>query len=93
MKHDILVKYEKEKKCNNSLTTLDERFEDAFEYLANDVIHSRLRATNWLERLNEEIRIHKKVIRIFPNEDSAMRLITSPSDLVGLSSLIYMRTS
>jgi len=27
------------------------------------------------ERLNEEIRRREKVIRIFPNEESAMRLI------------------
>jgi transposase-like protein len=35
----------------------------------------RLRSTNSQERLNEEIRRREKVIRIFPNEDSAIRLI------------------
>jgi Transposase and inactivated derivatives len=35
----------------------------------------RLATTNMQERLNEEIRRREKVIRIFPNEDSAMRLI------------------
>ncbi len=35
----------------------------------------RLRTTNSLERLNEEIRRRERVIRIFPNRDSAIRLI------------------
>jgi transposase-like protein len=35
----------------------------------------RLRTTNMIERLNEEIRRRERVIRIFPNEASAMRLI------------------
>lgn len=35
----------------------------------------RLATTNMQERLNEEIRRREKVIRIFPNEASAMRLI------------------
>ncbi|WP_105301761.1 IS256 family transposase [Anaerococcus marasmi] len=75
MKDEIFLKYETEKKFQNSLNTLDEGFEDAFAYLANDVIHSRLRSTNCLERLNQEVRRREKVVRIFPNEDSAMRLI------------------
>lgn len=60
---------------SNFLSTLDEGFEDSFAYLANDVIHSRLRSTNCLERLNQEVRRRENVVRIFPNEDSAMRLI------------------
>jgi len=35
----------------------------------------RLRTTNGLERLNEEIRRRERVIRIFPNRESAIRLI------------------
>ena len=35
----------------------------------------RLRTTNMLERFIEEIRRREKVIRIFPNEESAYRLI------------------
>ncbi|WP_243342971.1 IS256 family transposase [Anaerococcus sp. AGMB09787] len=77
MKDEIFVKYEKEKKYQNSLKTLDEGFEDAFAYLANDIIHSRLRSTNCIERLNQEVRRREKVVRIFPNEKSAMRLIGS----------------
>lgn len=35
----------------------------------------RLRTTNGVERLNQEIRRRERVIRIFPNEDSALRLL------------------
>ena len=35
----------------------------------------RLRTTNSLERLNQEFRRRQRVIRIFPNRDSAIRLI------------------
>ena len=35
----------------------------------------RTRTTNMQERLNEEIRRRERVIRIFPNDDSALRLI------------------
>ena len=35
----------------------------------------RLRTTNMQERLNEEIRRRERVIRIFPNDASALRLI------------------
>ena len=35
----------------------------------------RLRTTNSVERLNEEIRRRERVIRIFPNRESVIRLI------------------
>ncbi|BFH17755.1 hypothetical protein PMJ10TS2_73830 [Paenibacillus melissococcoides] len=35
----------------------------------------RLRTTNSQERLNEEVRRRERVIRIFPNRDSAYRLL------------------
>lgn len=91
MKDEICLKYENEEKFQKSLNLLDEGFEDAFAYLANDVIHSRLRTTNCLERLNEEVRRREKVVRIFPNEDSAIRLIFSRSARGDQSSLISMR--
>lgn len=75
MKKEVFAKYENEKKLHNSLNALDEGFEDAFAYLANDIIHSRLKSTNCLERLNQEVRRREKVVRIFPNEESAIRLI------------------
>lgn len=38
---------------------------------------TRLRTTNSLERLNEEIRRRTRVVRIFPNRDSCLRLVAS----------------
>jgi putative transposase len=35
----------------------------------------RLRTTNSLERLNEEVRRRERVIRIFPNRASVLRLL------------------
>ena len=75
MKEEIFNKYEEDKKYQKSLETLDEGFEDSFAYLNEEQVHSRIRTTNSLERLNEEIRRREKVIRVFPNERSAIRLI------------------
>ena len=37
----------------------------------------RLRTTNLVERLNEEIRRRTKVARLFPSESSCLRLVTA----------------
>ncbi len=37
--------------------------------------HNRLKSTNLIERLNQEVRRREKIIRIFPNQTSANRLI------------------
>jgi putative transposase len=37
--------------------------------------HKHLKSTNMLERLNEEIRRRTRVVRIFPNESSCLRLV------------------
>ncbi|HEY3375538.1 MAG TPA: IS256 family transposase [Candidatus Aquicultor sp.] len=37
----------------------------------------RMRTTNLLERYNQEIKRRTKVVRIFPNEEAALRLITA----------------
>ena len=37
--------------------------------------HKHLKSTNMLERLNEEIRRRTRVVRIFPNDQSCLRLI------------------
>ena len=57
---------------------LDSGFEDAFQFTATDSTrYNRLKSTNLLERLNQEIRRRERVIRIFPNVQSAERLIGS----------------
>jgi putative transposase len=37
----------------------------------------RLRTTNLVERLNEEIRRRTRVARLFPNEASCLRLVSA----------------
>jgi putative transposase len=55
---------------------IEAAFEDALAVLVlPEKYRRRLRSTNMQERLNEEIRRRERVIRIFPNDQSAMRLV------------------
>ena len=55
---------------------LENGFEDAIQILSfPENIRRRIRTTNVLERLNEEIRRRERVIRIFPNINSITRII------------------
>jgi putative transposase len=65
-----------EGKADRALAILEEGLEDALAILSlPEKYRVRLRTTNGMERLNEEIRRRERVIRIFPNEASALRLI------------------
>lgn len=55
--------------------TLDNGFEDTFQYTLFRNAYNRLKSTNLLERLNQEVRRREKIIRIFPNCVSVNRLI------------------
>jgi transposase-like protein len=75
-KDEFMIQFENEPKYEKALATLDEGFEDAIQYLNFDEkIHKHIRSTNSLERLNQEVRRREKVIRIFPNTQSAFRLV------------------
>src|SRR5690606_18445399 len=51
-------------------------FDDAMAVMAlPESYRRRLRSTNGLERLNREVRRRERVIGIFPNADSALRLL------------------
>ena len=51
-------------------------FEDAMAVMTlPEKYRKRLRTTNMPERLKEELRRRERVIGIFPNDDSALRLI------------------
>ncbi len=59
-----------------AVATLERGFEDATAILAlPGAYHKRLRTNNGLERLNEEVRRRERVIRIFPNRESVIRLL------------------
>ena len=58
------------------METLENGFDDAVAVLALPERYRRkLRTTNMVERLNQEIRRRERVIRIFPNVESAIRLL------------------
>ena len=70
MIHDYIDQPKYSKAC----ASLDDGFEDAFQYTVQGNSHNRLKSTNLIERLNQEVR-REKIIRIFPNQTSANRLI------------------
>jgi transposase-like protein len=59
-----------------AIATLERGFDDATAVLALPrPYRKRLRTTNGVERLNEEVRRRERVIRIFPNRASTIRLL------------------
>jgi transposase-like protein len=65
-----------EEKASSALEVLEDGFYDATAVLAlPEKYRKRLRTTNMLERFIQEIRRREEVIRIFPNIDSAYRLV------------------
>jgi putative transposase len=76
LKEEFIQKYDSQKAFENVLNRLDEGFEDSIQFMNEPLdYHIKLRTTNNLERLNSEIRRRERVIRIFPNTQSAFRLI------------------
>lgn len=76
LKNRFFEKYQDQKGFKKATDILDAGFEDAIQYHSHPVGHHvKIRTTNMLERLNREIRRREKVIQIFPNDQSAIRLI------------------
>jgi transposase-like protein len=72
--NQVLEAYET--KAPKAMAVLEAGFEEETkDLLLPEKYRKRLRTTNALERLNEEILLRKRVIRIFPNRESALRLI------------------
>ena len=62
--------------ANEAMTVLDEGFEDSITIMAlPSKYRIALRTSNIIERENREIRRREKVIQIFPNTESIIRLI------------------
>jgi putative transposase len=75
-KKDFIDQFGGNPKLEKAIETLEEGFEDAIQYLnEKSKYHKHIRSTNSLERINEEVRRRERVIRIFPNRQSAFRLI------------------
>ena len=65
-----------EKKAPKAMQVLEMGFDDATAVLVLPAKYRRrLRTTNAVERLNEEIRRRERAIRIFPSRESVVRLI------------------
>jgi len=73
---EVMDKYEKD--IPDVTDMLDEAKEDILAiYILPRKYWKRFRTTNMIERLNEEIRRREKVVRIFPDDGSVLRLIGS----------------
>ena len=65
-------------KCAKAADVLEEAGEDVLAYMAFPAEHWRqLHSTNPLERLNKEIRRRTRVVGIFPNRASLLRLVSA----------------
>jgi putative transposase len=57
---------------------LDEHIEECLACLSFPESHRRrIRTTNGLERLNQEIKRRTRVVRIFPNREACLRLVSA----------------
>jgi putative transposase len=75
-KDEFLERFGEDPKLEKAIQTLEDGFEDAIQYLNEPVKFQQfIRSTNSLERLNQEVRRREQVIRIFPNTQSAFRMI------------------
>ena len=71
---DFVLEYEKT--ASRAVRCFQEGFEAATSIHGSpSEYRQRLRTSNMAERINEEIRRRQRVIRIFPNEASAVRII------------------
>ena len=65
-----------DKRAHRAIECLEQGLEDALAvYALPSKYRRRLKSTNMQERLIQEVRRRERVIRIFPNEDSVLRLI------------------
>lgn len=75
-KHEFLEYVKDNSKYDAAVEKLESGFHDALQYLTEpESYHKSLRTTNSLERMNRELRRRESVVGIFPNVDSAVRLL------------------
>jgi transposase-like protein len=75
-KEELMSQFAENSRYEKALKVLDDGFEDTIQYMEHPpTIRPHIRSTNCLERLNQEVRRRERVIRIFPNTQSAFRLV------------------
>src|SRR5690625_2257068 len=78
IKKEFIEQYEDDKKYADALKVLDDGYEDAIQFFSEPKeAYKHIRSTNVLERINAEDRRREKVIRVFPKQQSAIRLISA----------------
>lgn len=78
LKDRFINKYQETRGFSKAIETLENGFEDAIQFHSQPTqFHKSLRTTNILERVNQEVRRRERVIRIFTNDQSAIRIIGS----------------
>ncbi|WP_164668033.1 IS256 family transposase [Virgibacillus doumboii] len=76
LKDEFINRNQDNSKLVKVINNLEDGFDDAIQYLNEPPEYQKhIRSTNSLERLNQEVRRRERVIRIFPNTQSAFRLI------------------
>jgi putative transposase len=74
----VANKWRLEKDSEKVAEHVEERIEECLSCLAFPESHRRrIRTTNGLERLNQEIKRHTRVVRIFPNRGACLRLVSA----------------
>ena len=68
----------KKRKKDHVWTWLEENIEETLAVLELPVEHrKKMKSTNMLERFNQELKRRSRVVRIFPHEQSCLRLLTA----------------
>ncbi|MEB8132627.1 IS256 family transposase [Mammaliicoccus sciuri] len=76
IKDEFIAQYESNPKYVEAIKILDEGFEDASQFYRFPAQHHKnLRTTNSVENINMQLRKREKIVKTFPNLDSAFRLI------------------
>jgi putative transposase len=74
----VAAKWRKKKGQEKVAEHLEEHVEECLACLAFPESHRRrIRTTNGLERFNQEIKRRTRVVRIFPNREACLRLVTA----------------
>jgi putative transposase len=74
----VAEKWRKEKANEKVAEHIEEHIEECLSCLSFPESHRRrIRTTNGLERLNQEIKRRTRVVRIFPNREACVRLVSA----------------